>query len=99
MAGVTDDIPRAAVLFTISFELPHALTFRRGVCRIIDASHVFERFYRVDGARGVTDGGGLGLPIARRIVEQHGGSLLLTVSSEAGSEFVMRLPIERGRAG
>ncbi len=64
-----------------------------------DASHVFERFYRVDGSRGVTDGAGLGLPIARWIVEQHGGSLLLAVSSEAGSEFVMRLPIDRGRAG
>ena len=62
-----------------------------------DASHVFERFYRIDGSRGVTDGAGLGLPIARWIVEQHGGSLRLEVSSEAGSEFVMRLPIDRAR--
>jgi signal transduction histidine kinase len=51
--------------------------------------HVFERFVRLETAR-PTSGGGLGLPIARWIAEQHGGSLQLE-SSVRGSRFVANL--------
>jgi two-component system, OmpR family, sensor kinase len=69
------------------------------------ATHVFDRFYRGDGARardaastarmrddahGV--GAGLGLAIARWVAEAHGGSLVLAHSSLDGSEFVLTLP-------
>jgi two-component system, OmpR family, sensor kinase len=69
------------------------------------AMHIFDRFYRGDGARarnaastvrmhddahGV--GAGLGLAIARWVAEAHGGSLVLAHSSIAGSEFVLTLP-------
>ena len=52
--------------------------------------HIFERFYKADNAR--SDGSaGLGLAIARQIVERHGGTI--GVSSDAnGSAFVVRLP-------
>ena len=52
--------------------------------------HIFERFYKTDNAR--SDGSaGLGLAIARQIVEHHGGTI--GVSSDAnGSSFVVRLP-------
>ena len=42
-----------------------------------DLKKVFDRFYRVDPSRArATGGAGLGLTIARQLVEAHGGSIL-----------------------
>jgi signal transduction histidine kinase len=55
--------------------------------------HLFERFYRADGARGRSSGGtGLGLAIARAICLAHGGEITVTSSPGRGATFVATLP-------
>jgi signal transduction histidine kinase len=61
---------------------------------------VFERFYRGSSARDAPDGSGLGLPIARRIVEAAGGSIAIEPVEPRGTRLVARLPlVAQGRAG
>jgi signal transduction histidine kinase len=55
--------------------------------------HLFERFYRADGARGRSSGGtGLGLAIARAIALAHGGDIAVRSAPGQGSAFVVTLP-------
>ena len=59
-----------------------------------DLPHVFERFFRGENARARAIGGsGLGLPIARWIVEKHGGELILESEPKRGTTVTMRLPV------
>ena len=54
---------------------------------------VFERFYRVDRSRSRATGGtGLGLTIARRLVEAHGGRITLDSQVGEGASFSIVLP-------
>ncbi|WP_435228389.1 sensor histidine kinase [Streptomyces sp. Tue6028] len=58
-----------------------------------DRERVFERFVRLDEARGRDDGGaGLGLAIARDVVHRHGGTLTVTDAPGGGAAFEVRLP-------
>ena len=53
---------------------------------------LFEKFYRVDTSRGTTSGGaGLGLAIAKQLVELHRGMIEVR-SSDAYTEFMVQLP-------
>jgi PAS domain S-box-containing protein len=59
-----------------------------------DLPQIFQRFYRADAARSLDSGGsGLGLPIARRIVEIHKGRIEVESSPGAGSTFRVVLPL------
>lgn len=58
-----------------------------------DLPHIFERFYRVEKARTSRFGGrGLGLGIAKHLVEAHGGELSAESEYGKGSKFTITLP-------
>ena len=80
-----------------------SLSCRHGACRVLvrdagpgiaaaDLPHVFQPFFRAAAVRGI-GGHGVGLPLARRIVELHGGTL--TLRSEPGKGTVADIVFEK----
>jgi signal transduction histidine kinase len=61
----------------------------------VDLPFVFDRFYRSQSARG-TQGVGLGLAIAKGIVEKCGGTVDVQNGAEGGAVFTVRLPLAGG---
>ena len=58
-----------------------------------DAAHAFDLFYRADASRNRDSGGsGLGLSIAKAIVDAHGGEIALDTANDAGTRLTIRLP-------
>ena len=58
-----------------------------------DLPFVFDRFYKGDKARHLGGESGLGLAIARSIVEAHAGAIAVTSASGQGTTFTITLPI------
>ncbi|HEY2881491.1 MAG TPA: ATP-binding protein [Pirellulales bacterium] len=64
-----------------------------GLCEE-DQARIFERFYRVKKDRDMASGTGLGLPLAKHIVEDvHGGRLSVKSEVGSGSTFCVSLPM------
>lgn len=65
-----------------------------------DLAHVFDRFYRVDTARDRNHGGsGIGLAIAKALVEAHGGRITAgSKGAGTGAVFTVQLPARTGSA-
>ena len=58
-----------------------------------DLPRVFERFHRVEGARGRSfEGTGIGLALVQGLVKQHGGSVRVESTPGRGSTFVVAIP-------
>ena len=57
-----------------------------------DLPHVFDRFYRSPGARGLA-GSGLGLAIVRQVAESHGGSVSAERAEGGGARLRLALPV------
>jgi signal transduction histidine kinase len=61
-----------------------------------DLTKIFERYYRIDKSRTRASGGsGLGLTIARRLVEAHGGNIRVESTPGKGSCFTFTVPVDR----
>ena len=64
-----------------------------------DLNHLFDKFYQVKSkvrgkhTSGASAGSGLGLTVCKRIVESHGGSIVVENRVENGVRFVLNLPI------
>ena len=59
-----------------------------------DLPFIFDRFFRVDRTRGSKTGGaGLGLAIAKKIVEAHQGTIAVESTPGVGSAFMIQLPL------
>jgi signal transduction histidine kinase len=59
-----------------------------------DLSNLFEPFFRVDRSRSKKTGGyGLGLSICKRIMEAHGGNIVVENNADQGASFILTLPV------
>ncbi len=59
----------------------------------IDLPRIFDRFYRVDKSRsGKTGGSGLGLTMVKKILDIHGGRIVVKSTLGSGSNFFVYLP-------
>ncbi len=64
----------------------------------LEQALIFQKFYRGKDQRYAIEGTGMGLPIAKAIVEAHGGSISVTSQLGQGSVFTFTLPADRSKA-
>lgn len=77
------------------------IQFKTLVKNIIKENHpaaeecekIWERFYRTSASKKFAKGSGLGLSIAKELVELHGGTLGVISEQNQGTTFTLRLPI------
>lgn len=58
-----------------------------------DIPHVFDRFYQVDKSRSNSSGAGLGLSIAKKILELHGANITVQSLMNQGTTFKITMPV------
>jgi two-component system sensor histidine kinase KdpD len=85
---VTSEVRNDRLITSISDRGPGIDSFEQSL--------IFEKFYRGQNQRYTAPGTGMGLAIAKVIVEAHGGSIGVVTQLGSGSVFSFSLPIERG---
>jgi len=60
-----------------------------------DRENIFQFFYRAPNQTRIQEGMGIGLALARRLAEAHGGTLTVADGEGTRAEFVLHLPVER----
>jgi signal transduction histidine kinase len=101
MSNAVKFSPSGSVI-TISYA-PHPNLQSKGVCIRVkdcgqgikkdDMDHIFEKFRSTDSGRSkIIKGTGLGLPICKALVEQHGGEIAVQSTEGKGSTFYFTLP-------
>lgn len=81
--------PNKPIVFSLSEKQEHAVMSVTDYGKVIlpeEAKHIFERFYRADAARSHS-GYGLGLSIAKTIIDAHGAKVSLASGNESGTVF------------
>lgn len=87
----------STVIISYATESPHALAIRvqdqgRGIDPM-ELDQIFEPFYRAKSSEGSIAGSGLGLMIAKHLVELHDGRLSVDNTIEGGACFTVTLPV------
>ncbi|MFH1880108.1 MAG: HAMP domain-containing sensor histidine kinase [Bacillota bacterium] len=85
LVGLTVNSKKEALFSVVSEGMPLSPKER---------AHVFERFYRVDTSRGQTTGFGLGLSIARSIVDEFGGKIWAESDGVKRNAFLVKFPVK-----
>jgi two-component system, OmpR family, sensor histidine kinase CiaH len=64
--------------------------------KAVDIPHIFDRFYRADQSRSgqKVEGYGIGLSLAQKIIQQHGGSIMAQSWPGKGTTIVVRIAIQ-----
>lgn len=64
-----------------------------------DLPHIFDRFYRADSARAKANFGGygLGLSIAKAVIDLHRGAISVTSKKNKGTTFTIKLPVAKNK--